>query len=300
MNIMNKNKSLSLVIPCNNEESAIKISLKIYYNILENYLKYKLISEYEIIIVNNGSTDKTLDVLKELKKNYKIKIINLEKNFGYTSSYLAGMYHASKEMIITVSADLHEDPDKIEELISKHYVSSNPVLGVYKKRHETFLKNFFSNAYYIFMKSLNIPIVQNHADFRLLPKNINKKIFDNLPTFIFIRIRVFDFVENYDKIFYTGSDRKIGKTKFNFISSLLLALDTILYYSKYNILKFFFKISLIALFLTFISVFFTKISMISIFFILAFILFTLFYFFICVRTKFLKREKVHFKVKEII
>ena len=85
MNIINKNKSLSLVIPCNNEEDAIKTSLEIYYNILENLSKYKLISEYEIIIVNNGSTDRTLEVLKELKKNYKIKIINLEKNFGYTS-----------------------------------------------------------------------------------------------------------------------------------------------------------------------------------------------------------------------
>ncbi len=300
MNIINKIKSLSLVIPCNNEESAIKISLKIYYNILENLLKYKLISEYEIIIVNNGSTDKTLEVLKELKKNYKIKIINLEKNFGYTSSYLAGMYHTSKEMIITVSADLHEDPNKIEELINKHYVSSNPVLGVYKKRHETFLKNFFSNAYYKFMKSINIPIVQNHADFRLIPNDINKKIFNKLPPFIFIRIRIFDFIENYDKIFYTGADRRIGKTKFNFISSLLLALDTILYYSKFNILKLFYKISLITLFLTFISFFFTEISMIFIFFLLTFILFTLFYFFISIRTKFLKKENVHFKVKEII
>ena len=209
MNIVNKIKSLSLVIPCNNEESAIKISLKIYFDILENLLKDKYITEYEIIVVNNGSTDKTLEVLKELKKNFKIKIINLEKNYGYTSSYLAGMCHTSKEMIITVSADLHEDPNKIKELISTHYISANPVLGVYQKRHETFLKNFFSSAYYIFMRSINIPIVQNHADFRLIPKDTNKKFFSNLPTFIFIRIKIFDFIEKYDKIFYTGSDRKI-------------------------------------------------------------------------------------------
>ena len=123
-----------------------------------------------------------------LKNNYTNKIINLENNLGYTSSYLAGMYHTSKEMVITVSADLHEDPNKIQELISRHYISSNSVLGVYEKRHETLLKNFFSNAYYIFMRSINIPIVQNHADFRLIPRDINKKIFNKLPTFIFIRI----------------------------------------------------------------------------------------------------------------
>ena len=300
MKILNKIKSLTLVIPCNNEENAIKISLKVYYNILENLFKNRLISEFEIVIVNNGSTDTTLEVLKELKKTYKIKIINLEKNFGYTSSYLAGMYHANNEMIITVSADLHEDPNKIKDLISKHYASSNPVLGVYKKRHETFLKNFFSNAYYMFMKSINIQIVKNHADFRLIPKDINKKIFDKLPTFIFIRIRILDFIENYDKVFYTGSDRKIGKTKFNFISSSFLAIDTILYYSKFDLSKFIFKISLIAVILSVISFFFTKISTISIFFILTFVIFVLLYFFISIKMKFLKKEKIHFKVKEII
>ena len=300
MNTINKIKSLSLVIPCNNEENAIKISLKIYYNILENLSKYKLISEYEIIIVNNGSTDKTLEVLKELKKNYKIKIINLEKNFGYTSSYLAGMYHTTNEMIVTVSADLHEDPSKIQDLISMHYTSSNPVLGVYKKRHETILKNFFSNIYYMFMKLINIPIVQNHADFRLIPRDVNEKIFNKLPTFIFIRIRILDFIEIYDRVFYTGSDRKIGKTKFNFISSSFLAFDTILYYSKFNISKLILKISLISLILSLISAFFTKIFIISTFFILTFVIFALLYFFISIRTKFLKKEKIHFKVKEII
>lgn len=300
MNIINKNKSLSLVIPCNNEEDAIKTSLEIYYNILENLSKYKLISEYEIIIVNNGSTDRTLEVLKELKKNYKIKIINLEKNFGYTSSYLAGMYHATNEMIITVSADLHEDPSKIQDLISMHYTSSNPVLGVYEKRHDTFLKNFFSRFYYKFMNLINIPIVQDHADFRLIPRDVNRKIFNKLPTFIFIRIKILDFIKNYDRVFYTGGDRKFGKTKFNFISSSLLALDTILYYSKFNISKFIFKISLLTLTLSLISVFFTKMSIISLFFILTFVLFTLFYFFISVKTKFLNKEKIHFKVKEII
>ena len=108
-----KIKSLSLVIPCNNEQDAIRISLKVYFDILNDILKDKLISDFEVIVVNNGSTDKTLDVLFDEKKKNTFKIINLKRNYGYTSSYLAGMYHSQKDMIITVSADLHEDPDKI-------------------------------------------------------------------------------------------------------------------------------------------------------------------------------------------
>ena len=150
------------------------------------------------------------------------------------------------------------------------------------------------------MNLINIPIVQDHADFRLIPRDVNRKIFNKLPTFIFIRIIIFDFIKNYEKVFYTGSDRKIGKTKFNFISSLFLAIDTILFYSKFNIIKFFFKMSLVTLILTSFSIFFTGISVISSFFLFTFILFTLFYSFISIRTKFLTRENIHFKVKEII
>ena len=80
----NKNKSLSLVIPCNNEQDAIRISLKVYFDILKDILKNKLISEFEVIVVNNGSLDKTLAVLLDEKKKNYFKIVNLKKNYGYT------------------------------------------------------------------------------------------------------------------------------------------------------------------------------------------------------------------------
>ena len=67
--IKNLSKSLSLVIPCNNEQDAIKTSLKIYMGILKDLLNNKTILSFEVIVVNNGSTDKTLEVLKEQKKN---------------------------------------------------------------------------------------------------------------------------------------------------------------------------------------------------------------------------------------
>ena len=67
--IKNLIKSLSLVIPCNNEQDAVKTSLKIYIDILKDLLSKKIISSFEVIVVNNGSTDKTLEVLKDQKKN---------------------------------------------------------------------------------------------------------------------------------------------------------------------------------------------------------------------------------------
>ncbi len=295
-----KIKSLSLVIPCNNEQDAIKISLRIYFDILKDILKKKIISEFEVVVVNNGSTDKTLEVLLDQKKNNAFKIVNLIKNYGYTASYLAGMYHAKNEMIITVSADLHEDPDKIKDLILTHYSTNKPIMGCYKKRHETFLKNFFSNEYYRFMKIIKIPIIKNHADFRLITKEINKNFFANLPPFVFIRIRILDFIDSHEKIFYDGNDRKIGRTKFNFISSSLLALDTIFFYAKSLL-----KRSIIILTATFWLLFFISIILSSkteaslILFIISLML-TLFYFFIGIRIKQLENKNEHFRVKEIL
>ena len=295
-----KIKSLSLVIPCHNEQDSIRIALTVYFDILKNILKDKLITEFEVVVVNNGSTDKTLAVLLDEKKNNSFKIVNLKKNYGYTSSYLAGMYHTKNEMIITVSADLHEDPDKIKDFIQAHYSTNKPIMGCYKKRHETFLKNFFSNEYYRFMKMIKIPIIKNHADFRLITKEINSNFFNNLPPFVFIRIRILDFINSYEKIFYVGNDRKIGKTKFNFISSSLLALDTILFYAK-SFLKIFIIILTVFFWLLFLIsiILFSKIKIFSILFFISLIL-TLFYLFVHIRTKSLENKNEHFQVKEIL
>jgi len=292
-------KSLSLVIPCNNEQDAIGISLKVYFDILNDILKDKLISDFEVIVVNNGSTDKTLDVLFDEKKNNIFKIINLKRNYGYTSSYLAGMYHSQKDMIITVSADLHEDPDKIKDMIKLHYSTNKPIMGCYKKRHETFLKNFFSNEYYRFMKIIKIPIIKNHADFRLITKEINTNFFNDLPSFVFIRIRILDFIVSYEKVFYIGNDRKIGNTKFNFISSSLLALDTILFYAKSFLKKLVFTVTVSFWLLFLLSIFLvSKIKVFAILLIIS-VMLTLFYFFINIRIKSLENMKEHFQVKEI-
>lgn len=299
-NKITKTKSLSLVIPCHNEELAIKHTLNIYNNLLLKLIDETIISNYEIIVVNNGSTDKTLDVLKKESQKIKITIVNLVKNFGYTSSYLAGMKYCKKEMIITVSADLHEDPAKVKELVVAHYKNNKPVLGIYRIRHTTFLKNFFSKFYYFFMNLIHIKIVNNHADFRLITNKINNNFFKNLPSFIFIRIRILEFIKDYEKIYYIGNDRKYGKTKFNFISSFLLAVDTILFYSKVNLLKLFRNLTIISLIFFFyfylLSYNYFIIFVISLYLIIL----ILFLFLINIRSRLIKNKKEHYIVKELI
>jgi polyisoprenyl-phosphate glycosyltransferase len=288
----NKIKSLSLVIPCHNEQHIVSLTIKKYHKILQKLKNEKKISFFEIILVNNGSTDGTLSVLLAEKKKFPIKIINLKKNFGYTSSYLAGMFHSKKEIIITVSADMHEDPSKIVNLIKRHNETNRAVLGIYIKRHDKFLKNFFSKFYYKFTNLIKIPIIENHADFRLITKDINEKFFFNLPSFVFIRIEILKFIDKFEKIFYSGNDRKIGVSKFNFFSSSLLALDTILFYSKISIPSCFLILSLISIILLF-FIFNTKIISL----VLIPIIFFFFYILSKKRLYYLTIKKKHFIVK---
>ena len=138
-------KNLSVVVPCYNEEDVIEstiIKVESILNTLQNDLK--IISSYEIIVVNNGSTDNTLEKSVQFVKQVKnFSIINLKKNYGYHASYYAGLFYAKNDMVITLSADLAEDPNMIEELIEKHYKTNKPVLGVYKERKVSLTKDIF-------------------------------------------------------------------------------------------------------------------------------------------------------------
>lgn len=298
-------KSLSLVIPCNNEEQNINNTLDIYSKLLKNITKKKIIKEYEIIVVNNGSLDNTEKIVKNfLKFNKKIKLINLVKNYGYTASFMAGMYHSKKEIIITVTADLHEDPDIIIDMINLHYKNNLCVLSIYRERHEGFLKNFFADCYYLFMNIIGIKILKRHNDFRLITNDINSKIFEINEGYIFLRVAILKLIKNYNKVFYVGRKRKGGKSKFNFFKSFNLAFDSIVYYINKKILNLFHYLNLIILLLlTFIltnsNILIPKYSF-AIILVFSIQLFTIFLTsYIKLRLIILRRNKFLFKVKNI-
>ena len=235
----NQIKNLSLVIPCHNEADVIVKTLNVCKKYLDYLINQNIISTYEIVTVNNGSTDQTLNILKNYRENFKIKIVNLKKNYGYTSSYLAGLYHSNNDMIVSISADLHEDINSIKKMVQLYYKTNNPVLGVYKKRHATLIKNLCSKFYYSFMNLIGIKIVKYHADFRLISLQNKMDFFKKIDNFVFIRIKILECFDKFSTIEYIGNDRVAGKSKFNFFSSLLLAFDSIIFYSKISIYKIF-------------------------------------------------------------
>jgi glycosyltransferase involved in cell wall biosynthesis len=131
---MNKKIKMSVVIPSFNEENNIKL--------LYSKLKPVLISskfDYEIIFINDGSTDKTLDKLLEINKGDKnLKIISFRRNFGQTAALAAGFDHALGDVIVTMDADLQNDPKDIPRLLVKLFKGYDIVSGWRKNRKDPF------------------------------------------------------------------------------------------------------------------------------------------------------------------
>ncbi len=130
-----KSNYLSVVIPAYNEEDNIPILYEKLKGVLE-----RLGREYEVIFVDDGSVDRTWEVLKEIaEKDQRVKLIRFRKNYGQTAAMYAGFQHASGEVVITLDADLQNDPEDIPNLLQKLEEGYDIVSGWRKDRKDPFL-----------------------------------------------------------------------------------------------------------------------------------------------------------------
>ncbi|GAB6065932.1 glycosyltransferase family 2 protein [Aquifex pyrophilus] len=126
---------ISVVIPAYNEEENIPILYEKLKKVLDN-----LGEDYEIIFVDDGSTDRTPQILEDIaKKDKKVKVIRFRRNFGQTAAIYAGFEHAEGDIIITMDADLQNDPEDIPRLLEKIREGYDIVSGWRKDRKDPFL-----------------------------------------------------------------------------------------------------------------------------------------------------------------
>ncbi|AEH45999.1 glycosyl transferase family 2 [Thermodesulfatator indicus DSM 15286] len=126
---------LSIVIPVFNEEENIPLLLENIEKALKNFKK-----AFEVIIVDDGSTDNSLKILKELKPKYPwLKIVALRRNFGQSAAFTAGIDHAKGKVIVTMDGDLQNDPRDIPKLLEKIEEGYDVVSGWRKDRKDPFI-----------------------------------------------------------------------------------------------------------------------------------------------------------------
>jgi glycosyltransferase involved in cell wall biosynthesis len=159
-------------------------------------------------------------------------IVDLRSNFGYQGSITAGLHHASNDMIVTIDADLQDDPNKIEEMVEKHYEGFDLVLGVRENREsDSFFKRNSAEAFYKLMGFLGVNSVRNHGDFRLMSKGLLNDFKQHHERNRYIRGMILSLESKYAIVKYPRSAREAGETKFNFKRLIGLALDGITSFS---------------------------------------------------------------------
>jgi len=224
----NKTPSLSIVIPCHNEEEIIKDSCDTLIDIIKRWDE-DFISEYEIVLVNNGSTDLTLDEMLSIQnKTDSIVVVDLRKNFGFQGSINARLNQAKFDMVVTIDADLQDDPVKIYDMINEYKNGYDLVLGVRNSRKsDSFAKRFTSQSYYNILKMFGIKSVKNHGEFRLMSRALVDELKQLTESNRYLRSLIFELEDKYAIVSYERTKREKGVSKFGPKQLIALAIDGI-------------------------------------------------------------------------
>ncbi len=208
---MNKRTKISIVIPLYNEEE----SLKELHNRLKKVLD-GMDNDYEIIFVDDGSTDTSWEKIKEIRKeNSFVKGIKLRKNYGKSSALDLGFRHSKGDIVITMDADLQDEPEEIPELVSIINSGYDLVSGWKKIRHDPFIKKHTSKFFNLVTSKISG--IRLH-DFNCGLKAYRKEVIDSIKVYgelhryipALAHIQGFKVTEKIVK----HHPRKYGKTKF--------------------------------------------------------------------------------------
>lgn len=168
-------KKLCIVVPCYNEEKALAYTNTELTGLIRKLTEEgKLKKDSFILYVDDGSRDRTWDMIQEYRKEYACVFgLKLARNTGHQNALTAGLLAALDyaDMIISIDADLQDDITVIEEMIDKYEQGFDIVYGVRNRRDtDTFFKKFTALGFYKLMQAMKIDIVYNHADYRLMSK----------------------------------------------------------------------------------------------------------------------------------
>ena len=221
------NPMISIIVPMHNEQEGINEFFSRITPILA------LEGSYEIICINDGSSDNTLDLLKEKAKADKhIKILSFSRNFGKEPALTAGLDNCSGDCVIPIDADLQDPPELIPELVAKWKEGFKVVLATRRTRNESWLKRKSAGAFYSLIGRLsNIHIPKNTGDFRLMDRKVVEAI-KLLPERTRFMKGLFAWAGfSTTTIYYDRPQRFAGTTSWNYIKLWGFALDGLFAFS---------------------------------------------------------------------
>lgn len=221
---------ISVLIPVYNEENNLLAITKAIQIVFQN-----IEQDYEIIFVNDGSSDQSINILKKIALDANnIFFISFSRNFGKDIALLAGLQYAKGDAVITIDADLQHPPELIPELIN-HWISGNEVVYTYREEkniHAKKINQISSKLFYKLINNLsNVKLEEGIADFRLIDRKVVDVLNNLHEDFPFFRGLVKWVGFQQKGIPYIPNPRESGETKYNNKALLQLALQGITSFS---------------------------------------------------------------------
>ncbi len=230
-------ETLYMVIPCYNEEAVLHETAKLlkekYTDLRE---KQKISQESRIVFVNDGSKDRTWEIISELHEQDPefFSGVNLAHNAGHQNAVLAGLMTVREEcdMAISMDADLQDDINAIDEMVEKYYEGNQVVYGVRNARDtDTFFKRFTAEGFYKFMSVMGADVVYNHADFRLMSRRVLAELANFREVNLFLRGMVPLIGFKSCNVYYARAERFAGESKYPLKKMLAFAINGITSFS---------------------------------------------------------------------
>lgn len=223
-------KKISLVIPMYYEEQVAEECYRRTRNVLKSIEEY----DYEIIFINDGSKDKTLEILETIaKEDNKVKVISFSRNFGHQSAVTAGLKYATGDVIIIMDADLQDPPELIPDMLKYWENGYDVIYGKRKKREgESAFKLLTAKVFYETLNKLSdVEIPKDTGDFRLVDKKV-VDVVNNLPEHNKFLRGLFSWIGFRQYAYeYERKERFAGKTKYPLKKMMKLAKDGIFSFS---------------------------------------------------------------------
>ena len=223
---------LWIVIPCYNEEQVLPITAPMFLKKIQELTENKKISENSrILFVNDGSADKTWEIISDLAAQDEHYIgICQSRNRGHQNAVLAGLMEAKDKCDITISIDCdgQDDINAMDRMVDAYLEGAEIVYGVRDKRDtDSFFKRFTAEGFYKFMKILGAEVVFNHADYRLISARVLQHLADFEEVNIFLRGMVPLVGFQSATVSYDRAERLAGKSHYPLRKMLALAFNGI-------------------------------------------------------------------------
>jgi len=225
-------ETLSVIVPCYNEEAVIAES----YSRLKKVLAGIKTHQSEIIFINDGSRDKTAEMLSAIAANDKqVRVLHFSRNFGHQPAVTAGIHYCTSDLAVIIDADLQDPPELIPDLLeTQKREKANVVYCVREKRNgESFFKKLTARLFYRSMNYLSetsFPL--DTGDFRLIDKQVMREFRKFREKGKYIRGIISWIGFKQVPFSYKREARFAGETKYPFSKMLRFATTAMLYFSK--------------------------------------------------------------------